>query len=435
MGARQTALSALIACRKQNAWSDGILKEYIARDQLDRRNAALASRLCYGVVQNRMLLDDYLQQLVTGKLKRLQPVVLDILRLGLYQILFLDKVPESAAVNEAVEQAKKYANASAAGLVNGVLRNAARKRGELQEPTDLATKYSHPQPLVDLLRDYVGEEKLEQVLKANNSIPETVIQVNTLKATGKQVQAALTESGAVCKEHPWLPNCYTISGSGSLEQMEAYKKGWFYVQDAASRLTVLCAEAKPGMEVLDSCAAPGGKSFAAAVDMENQGRIRSGDIHRHKITLIEKGALRLDLSCIHAREQDASQVHPTWYDKMDLVLADVPCSGLGIIRKKPDIRYKDLSQSARLPELQLKILYNQAKYVKPGGVLMYSTCTLVSRENEGVVECFLRTNPEFTLEPLNLPAVFPQNTTGMLRLLPGEYDTDGFFIAKLRRKQ
>ena len=434
MSARDTALSAMIACRKQKAWSDGILKEYIARDGLDRRDAALASRLCYGVLQNRMLLDHYLQQLITGKLKRLQPVVLDILRLGLYQILFLDKIPVSAAVNEAVEQTKKYANRSAAGLVNGVLRNADRQKDSLTPPQDLATKYSHPQALVDLLTEYVGEEKIESVLRADNETPDTVIQVNTLRAQGHQVQAALTAAGAQCRPHPWMPDCYLVTGAGNLEQLEAYQKGWFYVQDAASRLTVRCAGAKPGMRVLDCCAAPGGKSFAAAIDMNNEGKIRSADIHRHKITLVEKGALRLGLDCIHAREQDASMVHPTWKGKMDLVLADVPCSGFGIIRKKPDIRYKDLDAVSRLPELQLKILCNQAEYVKPGGVLMYSTCTLNSRENESVVRGFLKANPEFTLEPLDLPEVFPKNTTGMLRLLPGEYDTDGFFLAKLRRK-
>lgn len=435
MGARQTALSALIACRKQGAWSDGILKEYIARDNLDRREAALASRLCYGVLQNKLLLDYYLEGLMTGKRKRLQPVVRDILRLGLYQILYLDKVPDSAAVNEAVEQAKKSANSAASGLVNGVLRNASKNKDGLVPPQDLSLRYSHPQKLVDLLTDYVGEEAVEEILRADNEIPETVIQINTLKTTGKQVQAALTEAGAVCKPHPWLPGCYTLSGAGNLENTEAFKKGWFYVQDAASRLCVLCAEAKPGMEVLDSCAAPGGKSFAAAMDMEDQGFIRSGDIHRHKITLIEKGAQRLGLSCIHAREQDASMAHPSWYGKMDLVLADVPCSGLGIIRKKPDIRYKELDTVLRLPEVQLKILCNQATYVRPGGTLMYSTCTLTYGENEGVVKAFLKANPAFVLEPLALPEIFPQNETGMLRLLPGQYDTDGFFIARLKRKE
>ena len=184
MSARDTALSAMIACRKQKAWSDGILKEYIVRDGLDRRDAALASRLCYGVLQNRMLLDYYLQQLITGKLKRLQPVVLDILRLGLYQILFLDKIPVSAAVNEAVEQTKKYANRSAAGLVNGVLRNADRQKDSLTPPQDLATRYSHPQALVDLLTEYVGEEKIEDLLRADNETPDTVIQINTLRAEG-----------------------------------------------------------------------------------------------------------------------------------------------------------------------------------------------------------------------------------------------------------
>ena len=188
------------------------------------------------------------------------------------------------------------------------------------------------------------------------------------------------------------------------------------------------------IRVLDCCAAPGGKTFAAAIAMQNKGQIRSCDIHRHKTTLIQHGADRLGLSCVHVREQDATENHASWLEKMDVVLADVPCSGYGIIRKKPDIRYKDPEEMERLPQLQLRILDKQAEYVKKGGVLLYSTCTLVRGENEAVVEACLAHRNDFVLEPLDLPDVFPKNTTGMLTLVPGEYDTDGFFIAKLRRK-
>ena len=193
MNARTTALSALIAMRRQNAWADGALKDYTARDRLDRRDAALAARLLYGVVQNRMLLDFYLAQAVASPLTKLQPVVLDILRLGAYQILFLDKIPVSAAVNEAVEQTKTYANKRAAGLVNGSLRTLARRKDELEKPHDLATKYSHPQPLVDCLRASMDEETLEAFLAADNDIPKTALQANPLKASAKQVAAALDD--------------------------------------------------------------------------------------------------------------------------------------------------------------------------------------------------------------------------------------------------
>ena len=333
MAARQTALGALIACRKQGAWPDGVLKEYAQRDRLDRRDAALATRLCYGVLQNRMLLDFYLSQLVRGRLRDLQPVVLDILRLGLYQIFYMDKIPDSAAVHEAVEQGQQYANPRAAGLVNGVLRGAIRRRGELAEPQDLATRYSHPQPLVELLAGEMGPEELEGVLAADNQAPETVLQGNPLAGDWSQIPAAIQAAGGSCTPHPWLERCFLIAGAGNLERLEIYQKGLCYVQDAASRLAVQCAGVKPGMQVLDSCAAPGGKSFAAAIDMAGQGNLIACDIHEHKLALMEKGAARMCLPCIHTRLQDAREPVPEWEGAMDRVLVDVPCSGLGIIRK------------------------------------------------------------------------------------------------------
>lgn len=438
MGARETALDALIACRKRAAWSNGVLKDYIARDHLDRREAALATRLCYGVLQHRNMLDFFLQQLLTGKVKDLHPVVRDILHLGLYQIYELDKIPASAAVNESVALTKKYCRwqRSAPGLVNAVLRNAVRTKGSLEQPSTLELRYSHPQKLIDLLESYVGKERLEPMLAANNDIPQTVVQVNTLRITTQALAARLAEEKVTALPHSWMPDCLVLSNTGNLEQLQSYKDGLFYVQDAAARLCVMCAQIPQGdgVRVLDCCAAPGGKTFAAAIAMGGKGKIRAADIHRHKTTLIQKGADRLGLTNVLVREQDATENHPTWFQKMDVVLADVPCSGYGIIRKKPDIRYKDPEDMARLPELQLKILYKQADYVKPGGTLLYSTCTLVRAENEDVVEAFLRHRPDFTLEPLTLPDVFPDNQTGMLTLVPGEYDTDGFFICRLRRK-
>ena len=438
MNARETALDALIACRKRAAWSNGVLKDYIDRDRLDRRDAALATRLCYGILQHRGMLDFFLQQLLTGKLKDLHPLVRDILHMGLYQIYELDKVPDSAAVNESVALAKKYCRwqRSASGLVNAVLRNAVRTKGTLKMPTTLEDRYSHPKELIDLLESYVGSERLEPMLAANNDTPQTVVQVNTLRVTTEELVKALAEDEVRALPHPWMPDCLILSNTGNLERLKAFKDGLFYVQDAASKLAVLCAKIPQGesVRVLDCCAAPGGKTFAAAICMGGQGKIRSADIHRHKTTLIQHGADRLGLHNVLVREQDATENHRTWFQKMDVVLADVPCSGYGIIRKKPDIRYKDPADMERLPEVQLKILCKQAEYVKPGGVLMYSTCTLVRRENEDVVEAFLRHYPDFTLEPLDLPDRFPKNTTGMLTLVPGEYDTDGFFICRMRRK-
>jgi len=436
MGARQTALNALIACRKNGAWSNGVLKEYSARDKLDAREAALAARLCYGVLQNRGKLDFYLAQLLTGKIKDLHPAVRDILHLGLYQILEMDKIPQSAAVNESVALAKQYCSKirSAPGLVNAVLRNCLRNGDTLKEPVDLCDRYSHPQKLIDLLRAYVGEERLEPMLKANNDAVPMTVQVNTLQTDTQSLQVQLAEEGVSARPHPCLEDCLVLSGTGNLEQLNAFQKGLFYVQDAAAKLSVLCAKIPENACVLDCCAAPGGKSFAAAVAMKGTGSITSCDVHEHKVELIQKSADRLGFSNITAMQQDASQFQPKWEGQMDAVIADVPCSGYGIIRKKPDIRYKDPDTMAQLPIVQLQILKNQARYVKPGGILLYSTCTLVRKENEGVVEKFLKSEPDFALEALELPGAFPANTTGMLTLIPGEYETDGFFIARLRRK-
>lgn len=437
MGARETALNALIACRKDAAWSNGVLKEYIVRDRLDRRDAALAARLCYGVLQNRNKLDFYLKQLLTGKLKDLHPVVHDILHLGLYQIYELDKVPDNAAVSESVDLAKKYCKKQrfAPGLVNGVLRSAVKTKGTLKEPASLEDQYSHPWELIKLLRDYVGKDRIEMMLKANNEAPQTIIQVNTLKITAEALKQRLAGENVEAEIHPWMSDCLVLGSTGDLEKLPAFRDGLFYVQDPAAKLSVLCAEL-PDQEIriLDCCAAPGGKSFAAAMATAGKGSITSCDIHEHKVPLIQKGAARLGVEKLTARQQDASENVPQWNDSFDAVIADVPCSGYGIIRKKPDIRYKTTADMAELPQLQLAILKNQARYVKPGGILMYSTCTLVRAENEGVVESFLQENKDYYLEPLPLPAVFPKNESGMLALVPGEYDTDGFFIARMRRK-
>ena len=415
MTARDAALRSLTACRKNGAWSDGVLKEQLK--SLDRRDAALASRLCYGVLQNRMLLDFWISGFARGKM---QPVVEDILRMAVYEFRFMDKIPASAAVNEAVEQAKKYANPQAGRFVNGVLRNILRAE-ELPMPRDPAVLYSHPRELVDLLVSRFGEEKTIALLRSHNEAPDTVIQVNPLKSTPVETAAALLEAGAECEPDHRLPGCLLVRGTGNLEQLPAFQNGWFYVQDAAARMAVEAAELQPGMKVLDCCAAPGGKSFAAAMAMKNQGEITSCDIHPHKLKLIDRGAERLGISIITSRLQDATKPVEEWQGKMDAVLCDVPCSGLGVIRKKPDIRYKDLKQTENLPAVQSRILENVSACVRPGGVLIYSTCTILKRENEDVAEAFLKNHREFTGEK-------------MKTFLPCDDHTDGFFICRLRRK-
>ena len=432
MSARDTALSVLIDCRKNGAWMDAALKQHLSRDRLDRRDAALATRLCAAVLQNRMLLDAWISRYLKGKLSALQPVVLDVLRLAVCQLRFFDKLPPNAVVNEAVEQAKRLANPRAAALVNALLRAMLRDPAKLTLPTELSLRYSHPAALVELLRENVGEEKLEALLASHNEAPPANIQTNLLKNDTPTLRASLEAEGLHAEAHPWLPDCLLLSGGG-IEQSAAFREGAFYVQDAAARLAVLALSPEPGERVLDCCAAPGGKSFAAAVTMQNRGELISCDIHPHKTKLIEAGAERLGISLIRALQKDASVPDPAWAGSFDRIIADVPCSGLGVIRKKPDIRYKELAPTERLPQVQRRILEAQATHLKPGGTLVYSTCTVLRRENEAVVESFLADHPEFYLEPFAVPGVGTVET-GMKTLLPCDEGTDGFFIARLRKK-
>ena len=432
MSARDTALSVLIDCRKNGAWMDAALKQHLSRDRLDRRDAALATRLCAAVLQNRMLLDAWISRYLKGKLSALQPVVLDVLRLAVCQLRFFDKLPPNAVVNEAVEQAKRLANPRAAALVNALLRAMLRDPAKLTLPTELSLRYSHPAALVELLRENVGEEKLEALLASHNEAPPANIQTNLLKNDTPTLRASLEAEGLHAEAHPWLPDCLLLSGGG-IEQSAAFREGAFYVQDAAARLAVLALSPEPGERVLDCCAAPGGKSFAAAVAMQNRGELISCDIHPHKTKLIEAGAERLGISLIRALQKDASVPDPAWAGSFDRIIADVPCSGLGVIRKKPDIRYKELAPTERLPQVQRRILEAQATHLKPGGTLVYSTCTVLRRENEAVVESFLADHPEFYLEPFAVPGVGTVET-GMKTLLPCDEGTDGFFIARWRKK-
>lgn len=432
MSARDTALYALIACRRNGAWLDGAIRQQLAQDRLDRRDAALATRLSAAVMQNRLLLDEWISRYLKGKLSALQPVVLEILRLAVCQLRFFDKLPASAVVNEAVEQAKRLANPRAAGLVNGLLRAMLRDPSRLRLPEDLSLRYSHPRDLVDLLRENVGAQKLEALLSSHNEAPAACIQTNLLRTDTPALTTLLTADGLTVTPHPWLCDCLLLSGGG-IEQTPAFQNGLFYVQDAAARLSVLALDPRPGERLLDCCAAPGGKSFAAAIAMGNVGSVTACDIHPHKIRLLEAGAGRLGVKILTATEKDASVPDPAWAERFDRIIADVPCSGLGVIRKKPDIRYKDLTPAERLPEIQRRILESQATHLRPGGILVYSTCTILRRENEAVVEAFLAAHPEFSTVPLELPGL-GRIERGMKTLLPCDEGTDGFFLAKLMKR-
>ena len=441
MDAREVALLTLNACQRQGGWSDGVLKKQLAAAGLDSREAALATQLCFGVLQNQLLLDFYLASFSNIPLKRMEGKVLQALRLGAYQMLFLTKIPHSAAVNRSVEMTRAHCkNPRAAGMVNGILRSMERSLNRLptipqEDPAAyLSTLYSHPAWLVKEFILSLGQEEAAQLLAENNSQPPTCIMVNTMKTTAEELTARLEEHRITVAPHPWMENCLLLSKTGALEQLDAFQQGLFYVQDPASRLAAIAAAPAPGMRVLDCCAAPGGKSFACAIAMGDRGEVVSCDLHPHKKALIQAGADRLGLTCIHPKTADASAFRPEWEGAFDLVLVDAPCSGLGVIRKKPDIRYKDPEALAGLPAVQSAILANAARYVRPGGTLLYSTCTLLRRENEEVAGRFLETDSTFKPESFTLPGPVGTAASGMVTLWPHRHGTDGFFICKLRKE-
>lgn len=435
MSARMSALRVLTACRVNGAWADAALAAELKRENLGPSDAALASRIVYGVLQNRMLLDRCLSEYCTQRLDHLQQPLPDILRIGAYQILFLDKVPHSAAVNESVELAKMSKRGAAAGLVNAVLRKLSQNSGSRPPLPENATERlcletSHPRWLVERMLSLLGPADAEAFLRFNNTVAPITAQVNPLKATEESLLRELADAGAEAVMHPWVPNCVELSGTGDLTTLPAFYRGELIVQDAAARLVSLAAGVQPGAKVLDVCAAPGGKTFSAAFAMRDKGEIFACDLQENKLKRIRDGAARLGLGCVRVLSADGRVFRPEWADAFDVVLCDVPCSGLGVIRKKPDIRYKDPDALAGLPSVQRAILGNSARYVRPGGVLIYSTCTVLPEENEGVTDAFLEESGAFSYEAFDLPI---GNVPGRITLWPHTHGTDGFYISKLRR--
>lgn len=435
---RKTALRVLIACRTKGAWADAALKAQIARDGLSGPDAALCSRLVYGVMQNQLLLDFYLDAYCSQPVDHLQPPLSDILRLGAYQILFLDKVPDSAAVNESVNLSKIFKRGQAAGLVNAVLRKISQNKNDLPLIPDkdteryLSIRYSHPKWLVKRLLPLLGRDETEAFLAANNGIAPLTVQVNPLRTTQEELLEELAACGVQAAPHAWVPDCLELSGTGDLTALKPFRDGKFLVQDPAARLVSLIADVRPGQKVLDVCAAPGGKSFSCAFAIGNEGRILSCDLHENKLKRVREGAERLGVTCVETASADGRIFRPEWEGAFDTVLVDAPCSGLGIIRKKPDTRYKKLDDLFALPVIQAAILANAARYVRPGGTLVYSTCTILPTENEEVTTAFLAEHPDFSMEPFSLPQPVGE-TEGRLTLWPQRHGTDGFYICRMTR--
>jgi len=423
---RAAALSVLEKCRRNGAWSDAVLDSVIRNAGLDGRDAALCTRICTGVQQNVNLCDFYIDCYSSVKSTKLEPKILDILRISIYQLLFMDRIPQHAAVSEGVKLAKRH-NVRAGGLANAVLRRVSENSANLPEIPGrgsaeyLKIKYSHPLWLCRTLVEEHGYDFVEALLAANNEAPKTTAQANTLKVSSDELIAKLVEEGVECAQTN-VPNAIEICGYGDMTRLQSFREGLFYVQDNAAKSAVLTADPKPGMRVLDACAAPGGKSFAAAIAMENSGEIVSCDIHENKLKRINDSANRLGVDIITTRVMDARKPDESFKERFDLVIADVPCSGIGVIRKKPDIRQKTEEETLRLPEIQLDILRGLSGCAKPGGAILYSTCTILRRENQNVAEAFLKENTDFSLEG------------EMHTLYPNVDGTDGFFICKLRKK-
>ena len=411
------------------------MDELINRASLERREAALAFRLCLGVLQNTSLMDFYIDNFSSIKAKKLEPKVRDILHLGIYQLLYTD-IPSRAAVNESVALCKSSGYSRASGLVNAVLRRISENAGNLPEPgmpgtaEHLSVKYSHSQWLIQRLIREQGYERTEAFLASNNRPAPLTVQINTLKISVGAYISMLEKAGISFDVHPWLEGC-VILGGGSVNTLPGFEEGLFYVQDAAARAAVEIAAPETGMCVLDACSAPGGKSFASAIRMGNQGSIISSDIHEKKLRLIKNGAQRLGINIISTRCADARCIAPDMEELYDLVIADVPCSGFGVIAKKPEIRWKKEEDIAAIPGIQLDILKSLAQRVRPGGTLLYSTCTVLHAENESLVSAFLDIRKDYRLEPFSLGAISAPD--GMYGFWPDRDGTDGFFAAKLKR--
>ena len=349
-------------------------------------------------------------------------------------------MPDSAAVNTSVELAKLSGRGQAAGLVNAVLRKVSQNKENLPEIPQrdevkyLSIRYSHPKWLVKRLLSLLGRTETEALLALDNGTPPLTVQINPLKTTAEELTRELSVWGVTAKPHAWVPGCLELTGVGDLTTLEPFREGKLLVQDPAARLVSLIAGVQPGQRVLDVCAAPGGKSFSAAFAMGDKGRIISCDVHGSKLKRIEEGAARLGLTSIETAASDGRVFRPEWADAYDTVLVDAPCSGLGIIRKKPDVRYKRADDLFTLPVVQTALLDNAARYVAPGGVLVYSTCTILPEENQNVADAFLSEHPDFERTPFRLPEPVGE-TDGQLTLWPQRHGTDGFYICRMKRKE
>lgn len=429
--ARQVVLELLIKMQENGAYSNIVLDNTFTREKLSHRDRAFAAMLFYGVIERRMTLDYIIRLYSSTEFDKIDIDVLQLLRMGLYQLIYT-AVPESAAVNESVGLAATPRR----GFINGILRSFLRDGKnidykDLEGVAKMSVEYSCPKWLIKKWLEMFGEERTVEILKDSFGRPPLFVKVNPLKCTTDQLIAEFAKEHIEAKRNALLDDCLELGGVYQLETTNAYRKGLFHVQDISSQLC--CRVAKPVFNetVIDVCAAPGGKTFTMAEMMANRGKIFSFDLYDGKISMIRKGAKRLGISIVSAQVHDATQ-YDSNIPMADKVLCDTVCSGLGVIRRKPEIKYKEMKNIEQLPIVQKHILSTASKYVKQGGTLIYSTCTLNTEENERVVEEFLAENKSFA------PVVVPIGISGvedvcMRTFLPGITGGDGFFAATLRR--
>lgn len=431
--ARQLAYTVLLRVEKEKAYSNLALDSELKNSNLEKRDKAFAAAQVYGVIERKITIDYNLSLYLSKPLKKLKPEPLTALRLGAFQILFSSSVPDSAAVNESVKLSKSNGFSYSSGLINAVLRKVSKNGLVFPDSNDkinfLSVKYSCPGHLIEKWFSEYGEKNTLSILEHSLGGNKITVRVNTLRTTADELKDSLEKDGVKC-ECGFAENSLVLSLSGTaVDEKAQFKEGLFHVQGIPSQLCAIALEAKAGETVYDLCSAPGGKAFTVAEIMENNGKVLAFDLYEGRVRLIEKGAKRLGIDIITAAVGDAS-VFDAKLEQADRVLCDVPCSGLGIIAKKPEIKYKDESEFSALPDIQYSILENGSKYVKRSGRLVYSTCTLNKKENEEVCERFLESHKDFvSVNPFG-----SAEKEHFVTFFPDEHNNDGFFVAAFERK-
>lgn len=432
---RKIALSVLLEYEASDRYINLALSSH-ALDSLDDKERALVTSLIYTTVEHKLTYDYYISAISKRSEGSIDPYTKNILRLGLCQILDISSIPDFAAVNESVNLSR---NSGERSFVNGVLRAAVRQKDNMPMPPKeknyrryLSVKHSFPLATVKHFDSLYGSETTEHILEFYNNEKYTDITVNTLKISVSEYKEMLLKSGYEVEENSFAPFSLRLCTSVNPERLPGFSDGYFFVQDRASAISANLLSPMGAEIVVDVCSAPGGKSFAAAILSEGRPSIHSFDLHESKLSLIKSGAERLSLDNINVACRDALVTDGELIGKADRVICDVPCSGLGVLGKKPDLRYKDISDLSELYHLQYDILCATSNYLKPGGYMVYSTCTLNPYENEENVEKFISEHPDYELVPFVMGDISSHN--GMFTLLPHIHHTDGFFVAKIKRK-